>query len=458
LYDAKIATGEGVAPVSDDENRSDARHWHEYEVGLVGEVARAYARALFAFLLGLGCTFVFILCAGILAEENLLGDPGLEDAIDNLTRMSVGVLMALAIVAWLVSAVASCVREVATSRALVRAAERGAPRSDVPAPEQVVSVTSEPAEQLVFFAWVTAALTGLLGVIGVFIVLAEQDEESLVIFSIVTGYAVVMFLVGLAARRILTPAHRRRRARIAEHWGELDKGKASRPAKQARKKGKKTSIADRCVYAASVLATLGFVALVASLGMRCGRLPGGGHSECEEVTYSSFIESILAWGFWIFAALFPLAAILAVIGVLLDWRQRRSERADLRELVADPSSARPAADLLAYHAQRRMHPLALVGAAMSGFVLVFSLSSYLVGQGMGLGSEDVFAVYRTEALIGVLVAVGMFVAALLGSGIASVRGREFRNVLMRRWPPMPVIGTDRTDQASSTPGTPSATT
>ncbi|GAB3421945.1 hypothetical protein [Flindersiella endophytica] len=430
--------------MSDDGSRSNPWHWHEYDVGLVGEVARACAGALVAFLIGLGCAFVLILGVGLLAEEALLGDPGVEEAIDHLSRMSVGVLAALASVAWGASAVASYVREVATSKALVRAAARGASRYEVPSPQQVESVTREPAEQLIFFAWATAAVTGLVGVIGLLVMLFDRaDSESLLIFSIVTGYALVMLLVGLAARKWFTAAHERRKARIAAHWSVEDEGKAWRPAHQASRgdAGKKklfgSSIGDRYIYGAAVLAGVGFVALTGALGMRCARVPGGGTTECDETTYSSFVEDILAWGFWIFAVLLALAMLLAVVGVLLDWRRRRSERADLRASLADPRSGRPAEDLLAYHARRRTHPLALVGAAMSGAGLVFSASSYLLGQGMGLGSQDVFAAYRTESLIALIISVSVFVAALLGSGIVNVRGRELRNALMRRWPTLP---------------------
>ncbi|HZE40062.1 MAG TPA: hypothetical protein VE172_14745 [Stackebrandtia sp.] len=429
--------------MSDNYGQSNPWHWHEHRIGLVGEVARAGSRALFAFLIGLGCSFVLIFSMGILSEEHQFGDPGLEMAVDHLSRLSVGVLMVLAVVVWGMFAVASCVREVATSRALVRAAERGASRYEVPSPEQVQSVTCDPTEQLTIFAWANAAIVGILGVVGLFVVLFDGDEESVLIVSMITGYAVIMFLVGLAGRKVLTPAHERRQARIAAHWSADDEGKAWRPAKQARRDAsgrQKTvlglSLAERCVYIAAVLSVLGFVALQASLTMRCANVPGPGH-ECHETTYSSFIENILAWGFWIFAVLLPLAGILAVVGVLLDWKQRLSERAQLRELLADPRAPRPAEALLSYHARRRMPPLALVGAALAGVGLVFSLSSYMVGQGMGLGSEDVFAVYRTESLVAVAISVGMFVAALLGTGFVNVRGREFRNELMRRWPTSP---------------------
>jgi hypothetical protein len=278
---------------------------------------------------------VLILGVGLVAERDLLGDPGLEDAVDHLSRMSAGVVLALALVTWAASALATCVREVATSKALDHAVARGASRSDVPSPEQAASVTGEPTAQLTFFAWANAALAGLLGVVGLIVMAVDRaDAESLLIFSLITGYAAVMCLVGWAAPRWLGPAHARRRARIVAHWSPME------AAHQGR----------------------------------------------------------------------------------------------TRAAGADPRSPRPAEGLPASHARRRMHPLARVGAAMSGVGSVFGMSSYLVGQGMGLGSEDVFAGYRTESLVAMVVSVGMFVAALIGSGVVDGRGREFRNALMRRWP------------------------
>jgi len=427
--------------VSGDEGRSNPWHWHEHPIGLGGEVARACLRALFAFLIGLACSFALILCGGLLAEEDMLDDPGLENAIDDLFRMSLGVLFAFALVAWGAFALAVYLREVTTSKALVRAAERGASRYEVPSPEQVESVTREPAKQLTYFGWANAGIAGLCGVIGFVVVLTEgADAEGLLFSSIALGYAVVMALVALAGPKRFTPAHERRQARIAAHWRPDDEGKAWRAVRQGKTPEKTrpgVSVADRCFYGASVLAVLGVIALQAAAAMRCSTAPGRGSYECTEVTYSSAVERLLAWGFWIFVVLVPLALVLVAVGLFLDWRRRGAERAALRERLADPRSGRPDEAVLAYHARRRMHPLALVAAAMSGGGLVFSTSAYLVGQGKGLGSEDFFAVYRTESLAALAVSAGLFVVALLGSGIANARGRELRNALMRRWPSRP---------------------
>ncbi|MEV0084204.1 hypothetical protein [Saccharopolyspora sp. NPDC050642] len=435
--------------MSDDGNQTNPWHWYEYEVGLAGETARACVHSLTSFLIGLGCAFALIMGVGLLAEEDLLDDPGLEEAVDHLSRMSMGVLLALVLVVCAAGAVASFLRESTTSKAIVNAAARGASRYAVPSPDQVRSVTGKPAEALAFFGWGNAALAGLLGVIGLIVVLAEGDDaESMLIFSLVTGYALIMAFVGYASSHLLTPAHERRHARVAAHWSSNDEGHAWKAAKQARRDGagKKTtsrpSIAKRCLYGAAGLWLGGALALQMSVLTRCTSTPGIGRYECEETTYSSPIETLIAAGVWIFAVLISLGVLLAAIGVLFDWRQRRSERAELRTRLADPRSERPAEDLLAYHSQRQTHPLARVGATMSGAGLVFSTSSYLVGNGLGLGSEDVFAAYRTESLAAMVVSVGMFVAALLGTGIVNVRGRELRNALMERWPSPPSWSAD----------------
>ncbi|TDD86913.1 hypothetical protein E1202_17670 [Saccharopolyspora karakumensis] len=364
--------------------------------------------------------------------------------IDHLSRMSMGVLQAFVLVVCAAGAVASFLRESTTSKAIVNAAARGASRYAVPSPDQVRSVTGKPAEALVFFGWGNAVLAGLPGVIGLIVVLADGDDaESALIFSLVTGYALVMAFVGYAGTHLLTPAHERRHARIAAHWSSNDEGHAWKPAKQARRDGagkkspSRPSIANRCLYAAAGLWLGGVLALQLSVLTRCAGSPGAGKYECEETTYSSPVETLIAGGFWVFIVLISLGVVLAALGVLFDWRQRASERAALRAVLADPSSDRPAEDLLAHHSQRQAHPLARVGAAMSGACLVFSTSSYLVGRGLGLGSEDVFAPHRTESLAAMVVSAGMFVAALIGTGIVNVRGRELRNALMERWPSPP---------------------
>lgn len=429
--------------MSDNGAQSNAWHWHEYGVGPAGEVAHACARSLTAFLVGLGCSFALILGAGILAEENLLGDPGLESAVDHLMRMSVGLLMGFVLVAAGVAAVASYLREVATSKALVKAAERRVSSRAVPAPDQVASVINEPAVALKYFGWSNAVLAGVLGLVGLIVVLTESSAEGWMITVIALGYAAVMSLLGYACQQWLPRAHERRRVRIAAHWRAEDEARAWKRAKASGRggKGKQASTGSArgasFVYLAGLFCAVGFVALLASMVMRCGTLPARGQSECDEVYYSSFIERVLSWGFWIFAVAMPLAALLAVVGVLLEWQQRRAERADLLDLLAGPRSGSPAMDLLAYHVERHTHPLARVGAALSGAGLVFSTSAYMLGQGIGLGSQEEFAVYRTEAIIAILVSAGLFLAATVGTGIANARGRELRNALMERWPRQP---------------------
>lgn len=414
-------------------------HWHEYPVGLGGEVARAGVRTLIALLIGLASAFVLMMIGGILAEEHLFNDPGLEHAIDDLARMSAGMIMAFALAAWAAFALATFLRELTTSRALVKAAARGASRYEVPSPEQIVAVTREPATQLTIFGWGNAAMAGILGIIGLGIAVAEGDNsEDVLLFWLLIGYAALMALLGFAGPKWLTPAHERRQALIAANWSSSDEAAAWK--RSFRSPGKKRLLyvtpAERLLFAAAVLLVLGFVALQASVTMRCGTAPRPG-AQCDEVTYNSFIERLLAGGLVVFAVLLPLAALLAVAGVLVDWRRRRAERAELLAKLAEPRAGRPAEDLLAHHAQRRMHPLALVGAALSGVGLVFGVSAYMVGEGKGLGSEDVFAVYREESLLVVAVSAGLFAAALVGNGIANVRGRELRNELMRRWPTRP---------------------
>jgi hypothetical protein len=426
--------------VGDDGGKARGWHWYEYPVGAAGEVAGACARSLTAVLIGLGGAFALILGGGLLAEENLLGDPGLETAVDHLMRISVGFLMVFALVVALVWAVASYLREVTASRALVAAAGRGASHQAVPSPDQVASVVNPPASRLGFFGWGNAVLAGVLGLVGLGVVLFDSSPEGWAIALSAIGYAAIMSLIGYACQQWLPRPHAKRRALIAAHWSAEDEARAWRRAKGrggAEPLVSESPKAAAFIYLAGLICVLGFVALQASMVMRCASTPMRGASECNEVYYSSFIERVLSWGFWIFAVAVPLAALLALVGVLLDWTRRRAERADLLALLADPRSGRPDKDVLAFHSERRMHPLARVAAMLSGVGLVFSASAYMLGQGMGLGSQEVFAQYRTEALTAILVSVALFIAAVIGTGIAGARGRELRNALMQRWPTIP---------------------
>ncbi|SDL79242.1 hypothetical protein SAMN05216298_0037 [Glycomyces sambucus] len=426
--------------MGEDGGKSQGPHWHEYPVGAIGAVAEACARALLALLVGLGVAFALILGAGILAEENLLGDPGLEIAVDHLMRFSVGFLMLFGLGVAFVWAVVGYLREVSVSRALVKAAAGGASRSAVPSPDQVASVIGPPASRLGFLGWGNAVLAGVLGVVGFSVALVDSSPEGWVITLSAIGYALVMSLLGYACQQWLPRPHAKRRARIAAHWSAADEARAWKRAKSrggAEPLVSGSSKAAVFIYAAGLVGVVGFVAMLASMMMRCASVPGRGTSECNEVYYSSFIERVLSWGFWIFAVAVPLTALLALIGALLYWRQRRAERADLLAALADPRSRRPDRDVLAFHSEQRMHPLARVAAMMSGVGLVFSCSAYMLGQGMGLGSQEVYAEYRTESLAAILVSVGLFVAAVVGTGIATARGRELRNALMRRWPTIP---------------------
>ncbi|MEU6246590.1 hypothetical protein [Glycomyces sp. NPDC047010] len=430
--------------MGDEGGRASGWHWHEYRVGFAGETARACARSLTAFLIGLAAAFVLLMGAGIMAEEHLIGDPGAEMAVDHLSRMSAGLLLGFALVAAVLWAVAGCLQETATSKALVRAAERGASRQAVPSPEQVASVINEPARTLRYFAWWNAACVGGLGLIALLVVLADSDPDGWNVTWACLAYAALMGLVGYACQKWLPAIHRRRRALIAAHWKSGDETEAWKRAKSGgRGRGARLTFSkgEGLVHGGALLCVLGFVALSASLGLRCGSAPRAG-AQCDEVHYAAPVEFVISGGIWIFAVLLPIAALLAVAGVLIDWRRRQSERAELRAALADPRSSRPDGDLLDYHVARRIHPLARVATVLSGIGLVFGTAASLLGQGYGLGSQEFFALYRTESLAAVLVSAGLFVAATAGTGIANARGRALRNALMERWPLHPHVPRD----------------
>src|SRR5690606_7757311 len=96
------------------------------------------------FLIGIGASFVLLLAVAMVGEEALSGEPALSGAIDQLARAGMMPVLLLALGGGVVTPVLLALRELATSRALVRAVRRGASRSAVPRPSQVGLVAAWP--------------------------------------------------------------------------------------------------------------------------------------------------------------------------------------------------------------------------------------------------------------------------------------------------------------------------
>ncbi|TQL70726.1 hypothetical protein FB381_4668 [Nocardioides albertanoniae] len=429
--------------MSADDSRSDLWHWYEYPVGLVGEITRAFERTLFPFLTGLGGTFVLVLGVGMMADEGMLGDPGVANAVESLLLASLPLLMIAAVVVWAGYASAACLRDVTTSRAIVRATRDGADRHRVPSPEQVVAVIREPGRLLRYFALGTGGPTAVLGVIGVGIAFTRDDVvETLTISAIALAWAAAMVPLAFYVPQWLTAAQERRQKVIAAFWSTEDEANAWKRARQDRSRPRAGSggfrSADKVIYAATLVALLGFLILQLSVGARCSTVPGSSPAQqCDTTHYGSFIERILGWGFSAFVVAMVIAILLAAGGALFDWRQRRSERNDLRRRLDDMTAERPDDLVLAHHSERHTHPIITMAVILSAFTMIVAAAAYFAGKREDSEVEIFYSPHQDLELSIAAAALALFVIALVTTAVVNVRGREFRNVLMRRWPAGP---------------------
>lgn len=429
--------------MSSDGAQENPWHWYEYPIGLAGEVVRAFVRTLLPFLCGLGGTFVLVLGVGIMADEGLLGDPGVANAVDALLLLALPLLAGTGVVVWGGYALATCLREVTSSRAIVRATRGGADRHQVPSPEQVEAVTREPGKQLTYFALGTGGPMALIGVIGVGIAFTRDDViETLTISAVALGWVALMVPLAFYVPKRLVAAQERRQKVIAAHWSTEDEANAWKRARQARSRTRSEAgafrLTDKVIYAATIVAALGFVVLQLSLGMRCSTVPGSSPAQgCDTTQYGSFIERILGWGFSAFVVAMVVATLLAAGGTLLDWLQRRSEVSDLRRRLADVMSERPADAVLAHHAGRHTHPIAKMAVVLSAFGLIVGAAAYIAGKREESELEVFYSPHQDLELLIVGVSVALFALAVVGTAVTNVTGRRFRNELMRRWPAAP---------------------
>lgn len=204
---------------------SELPHWHEYNIGLAGSVARRAMGTLGPFLIGLLAYVVVATTIGIFGDEGFVWDAALAlgypeaaaatlaSGIDQFTRMS---LLPLALMAYLsvaVISVAAFVRDRATSLTLAAAADAGAARHAVPAPEQVGAVIADGYPGLSWFLGTNAVLFGFTGILFVPISLAQGFTFGAWIGLGMCLYAGIHVLLALRIPKVARPAQKERRRR-----------------------------------------------------------------------------------------------------------------------------------------------------------------------------------------------------------------------------------------------------
>lgn len=370
-------------------------YWEEYPIGWVGESLRTVSGVLVGLLIGLGVTFALIIAIGLIVE----GSSGaIGDMFDQLARASMIPLLMVAPAAAVLWAISGDVADLATVRAIRRAAERGAPVQAVPHPYQVRVVVEPPLSRVFGVLFFVLVMAGLGVVVMVAMPFTEGRIEAYVpiglIGSLIVGAGAV---AGMRGRKAYRDGHTARAAPIARHWHQdmearawrrARSGSSGRASKNPRRSPGEPRLAEdgrpggaaapgprrmRKVAAsldgaAMVVLSLSFLVMIPALGLRCSAVPGSAPGqECHETYYeSSILETLIVSGFAIFAVGLVLAIVLGVAGVVLESVAGRIETARLEAALEDPRSPRPEGSLLQRHTERRTPMSALLAAALAG--------------------------------------------------------------------------------------------
>lgn len=445
-------------------DRAEEPYWEEYPIGVVGELLRTVSGVLVGLLIGLGVTFALIIGIGLIVE-NSSGE--VASMYDQIARASMAPLLIVTPSAAVLWAISGDVADLATVRAIRRAAERGAPVQAVPHPYQVRVVIEPPLTRVfgvLFFVLVMAGLGVLTMVIMPFTEGHIDDYVPIgLLGSLLVGAGAV---AGMHGRTVYRSGYKARAAPIAEHWHQDVEARAWSRARQGsdgtatRRSGKGRDTADgrrdpaaapgtrrlRRIAgaldgAAMVVVSLSFLILLPALGLRCNAVPGGRPGqECDETFYdSSLLETLILSGFTIFAVGLALAVLLGVAGVVLEVAATRTETSRLRAALEDPHSPRPERALLQRHTELHTPLAALLAAALAGTAALLGPGIVALGSG---AMEDVatlyedadehFAAYVPLGWGVVAAAIGLLLLALALTAGAGVLGRPMRNALIRR--------------------------
>lgn len=431
-------------------------HWRVYPVGFAGRLVNGAINALAPFLLGIGAAFVLLLAVAVIGDEALSGEPALSRALDQLARAGMMPVLVLPLCAGVALAALFALREAITSRALVRAAREGAPRTAVPHPSQVDLVAAEPPFLAFLVMSVLLAGIGLLMSVIAAFTINDSEQHILGGFLAATGVGAVFVLLALAGR----PAHHRRRLEVAAHWTTADERAAWRRATSAGPAKDEAELppdlvhlrrrATRYEYLGSACFVLGFglmqVWLFVTHPYRTRTDPG------PRQEYDDAVEMVLVAGTWVFAAFMVGAVALLVVGSFADSAVQRREQQILREALAAPDGRRPPRALLRRYANRQPVLIAQALALVAALGTTFGWAVYSLGTG-GMAdvaslygdADETFGGFVTQALVTLTGSVVVVVAAVVWDVVAAARGYELRSQVVERWPIKPaprMVGED----------------
>ncbi len=433
-------------------------HWRDYPVGRSAELSMSVVATLTPFLVGILGLFGAILVLGLTAEEYLLPSPELNRAIDQFARFSLAPISGFAWLAGLAVCVALLHRDVAVSRAVDAAARAGAPRSAVPAPDQVERVTSTPGWGLLIFAGFHAACLALVVVIGFFVILFDPFPEGWLVLLVGLTATAVFTAAAVAVHRTFRPAHRERKERIASWWTTSDEKAAWARARAflAHESGGPGQLGR--IRLGTLITHLGTLLVVASVGLLyvvllithpdAQRWPGG--QAGPRALLSEEGEARVDFGVTIVAVLMVVGLLLCLLGTVVEGLAHLRERSFLRHALADPDADRPPARLIERYLGRGAPHLAQAMAAASGACVCLGTTGLALGRiGAGQaggtygGAADVYADLAPSFLLVLGIGVVLLVPAFAATVVRNLRGVGLRNELLARWPLRPSVVVDR---------------
>lgn len=439
--------------------QQESARWVEYPLSVPGELAVALTRTLLPVLAGVGICFGLIIVIGLLGEEQLIPSRELTKALDLFSRFSMAPILLGGMAAWFLVALIQVGKQVATSRALVRAAEAHTPRTWVPHPNQLRLGTERPGSIYRSLFLVQGSVLGLFVVIGLPVLAFDYFEGGWLVIAVPMAWLGILGLGYGALREFVVPAQDERKNRILSHWSSRYRDEADEAAREAQGEirdgavpqqgGDRTSlqkVAGALVAVSGPMAGIGTLLLYGALLIshpNAQRWPGGRAGERADLSdeLEMLVDQLVLW-----TAILVMAAVLTgLIGTVLQVVANNREKRTMWNAVKDPTAERPAEPILRRHSSIQPELLAQILAALAGGVLCLGVTGTVLAT---WDVESFASIYRdANEIFGPMVGVSsalvnagllLLAGAMVVNYVTSLGGRDLRNALQARWPSTPL--------------------
>ena len=419
-------------------------------------MARAVSRTFSSFLIGVGAAALVVMMAVIAGEEELLGFPALELALDQWGRATMGVILALVYLAALIITSSNAIRDVHTSRAVAQAVAGGASQHAVPHPTQAKLIVDDPGNAFRYFAYTNFGVGILLLIAGVVVASTSRPSTGdLLSFLVIALYLAVLALATTYLVTKVIPPHRQRRETIAAHWppnvekAAWERARAEGPDAAAAiaydTRGQPARTSQRLIVAAAMsgaFAQMLMVALMLITHPDARFYPGSSHAG-DRAQLPDQVEWWVNVGYVILAILVIVALAAGFLGQLVEGRAQAREQQELWNAVERNTVDRPSDFVLQRHSKRQpvrlASALAMLGGlgATAGLGVVLLASGAMEGQRLYANATSTFSGLAPLAASAVTTSLVMVLVSLLWQAWDRDRGQDLRNALMARWPVPP---------------------